>query len=48
MGLFTHITQSINLDGTGPEEREVIQTAISDLVVPTRCPSARRTLPWGT
>ena len=35
-GLFTHITQAPDLDGTGPKEREVVHAAIPGLVVDLR------------
>ena len=35
-GLFTHITQALNFDDTGPEERRVTKTIISDPVVDLR------------
>ena len=35
-GLFTHITQALNIDDTDPEERKVIQAIIPDLVVDLR------------
>ena len=48
-GLFTHITQALNFDDTGPEEQKVIKTIISDpWWTPARCPDARRAFPWGT
>ena len=36
MGLFTHITQALNIDGTDPGERKVTHKAIPDLVVDPR------------
>jgi len=35
-GLFTHITQALNIDDTDPEERKVTQATIPGLVVDLR------------
>ena len=35
-GMFTHITQALNIDDMGPEERRVTQATIPDLVVDLR------------
>ena len=35
-GLFTHITQALNIDDTGPKERKVTQATIPDLVLDLR------------
>ena len=35
-GLFTHITQALNIDDTDPEERKVIQATTLGLVVDLR------------
>ena len=35
-GLFTHITQALNIDDTDPEERKFIQAIIPGLVVDLR------------